>query len=248
MQNEPDKAVWATWYDVAPDRREAYLAWLHREYLPFIAARPGYLWVAHYADQGGGAQLDASGKSILHTVRDGVGHGTQYVLAVGAASSHAFFEPSPDTVEAEADRLWPGMLGQRQGVRPNIFIEESRVYGPAHPPNGYGLMPGPVVMFGTFRMPSVAQEFDLGRWYILDRLAMMTRTPGCIRVRKMVSTAGWAKFAAFYEFETMEDRLRWKDANARLVLDPDHWSRRVVGSTQHVPGSPTIGLRTWPIC
>ena len=67
-----------------------------------------------------------------------------------------------------------------------------------------------------------------------------------VALRELVGVAGWAKFAAFYEFETLEDRARWKEVNIKMVRDPSHWTSKVISSTRHVPGSPTIGLRTWP--
>lgn len=243
---EPDRAIWATWYDLEPARREDFLAWLHGDYLPFLQTRPGFLWVAHYVDQGGGAPVTESGETFLNHVREGMGTGTQFVVMVGASSTDVFLDPPVGEIEREADAESGGMLALRQGVRSVILLEEKRVYGPAHPAAGYGLVPGPCIMFGTFRMPTPEQEFELGSWYLKDRLPYMEQTPGCIRVRKLVGVAGWAKFGAFYEFETLEDRTRWKQNNAKRVLDPKHWSHRMVGSTRHVPGSPTIGVRTWP--
>jgi len=243
---EPDRAIWATWYDIDSGRRDEFLAWLHGEYLPALRARPGFLWVAHYADQGGGAPIAASGETVLKYAQDGMGTGTQFVLIAGAASTDVFLDPPIDEIEKQASEASGDMLSLRRGVRTVILLEEKRIYGPAHPPAGYGLVPGPCIMFGTFRMPTPEQEFELGAWYIKDRLPFMENTPGCIRVRKLVGVAGWAKYGAFYEFETLEARTRWKQENSKRVLDPNHWSNRMVGSTRHVPGSPTIGLRTWP--
>lgn len=243
---ENDRAIWATWYDIDASQRDEYLAWLHGEYLPYLQARPGFLWVAHYADQGGGAPIAASGQTVFKYAQDEMGAGTQFVLIAGAASTDAFLDPPVRELEAEADRKFGGKLAWRRGTRTVILLEEKRVYGPAHPKDGYGLVPGPCIMFGTFRMPTPEQEFELGAWYLKDRLPFMLETPGCIRVRKLVGVAGWAKFGAFYEFETIEDRTRWKQQNSKRVLDPGHWSNKMVGSTRHVPGSPTIGLRTWP--
>lgn len=246
MQNtEPDRAIWATWYDIAADRREEYLAWLHGEYLPALKARPGFLWVAHYADQGGGAPITASGGTVFKYAEDGMGTGTQFVLIVGAASTAVFLDPHISEIEKAAAKS-SHMLSLRQGLRTVILLEENRVYGPAHPADGYGLVPGPCIMFGTFRIAAPEQEFELGAWYLKDRLPFVEQTPGCIRARKLVGVAGWAKFGAFYEFDTLEARTRWKQVNSKRVLDPNHWSNRMVGSTRHVPGSPTIGLRTWP--
>ena len=139
---EADRAIWATWYDIAPEHREAYLAWLHGEYLPALKARPGFLWVAHYADQGGGAPITASGDTVFKYAEGDMGTGTQFVLIAGAASTEVFLDPPLAQIEKQAGNA-SDMLSLRQGLRTNILIEETRIYGPAHPAGGYGLIPGP---------------------------------------------------------------------------------------------------------
>src|SRR5688500_8864875 len=49
-----DTGMWATWYDVDDSARDEHLAWLHGEYLPWLRQRPGFAWVAHYVNEGGG--------------------------------------------------------------------------------------------------------------------------------------------------------------------------------------------------
>src|SRR5205809_4230227 len=80
----PDRGLWATWYDLPGEGREAYLNWLHGTYLPALLERPGYLWAAHYATrerEGGGAT------EIQHTMDPKVGTGYHYILLVGAADA-----------------------------------------------------------------------------------------------------------------------------------------------------------------
>jgi hypothetical protein len=241
-----DKALWAAWYDVEEDRRTEYLDWLHCEHLPALKKQPGLLWVAHYADQGGGVPMSESGKPLLNFSGDEMETGSQYALAVGAAAPRDFLDPSMLDLERQWDEASGGKLSLRKRVRSGIFVESVRVHGPAWPKDGYGLDPAPAVMLGSFRMPTPEQEFELGTWYLKVRLPFMQETPGCIRVRIYAGVAGWAKYAAFYEFESHEDRKRWKALNEKTVRDPSHWTHRVIGSTQHAPGSPTIGVRTWP--
>jgi hypothetical protein len=241
-----DKAIWATWYDLDESRRADFHAWLHEIYLPGLEKRPGYLWVAHYADQGGGTPKNEKGETILGYGEDVGGRASQYLILAAAESTDAFFSPNVLQLERDAPPEVARMLGLRRETRTGIFMEEKRVFGPAYPPGGYGLRPAPVVMFGSFRMPSVELEFDLGSWYLAERLALMQRTPGSIRTRKLVGVAGWAKYVAFYEFETLEDRARWKEVNTKMVRDPSHWTNRVVSQTRHTPNSPMIGLRSYP--
>lgn len=248
MANEgSDKAIWATWYDLDDANRDEFLGWLHQTYLPLLAKRPGYLWVVHYADQGGGAPTGEKGETLFGYGEGFGGKATQYVVACGAENTDTFLlKPNVIELEKTAPPEVARMLAMRRETRTGIFLEEKRVTGPAYPATGYGLTPAPAVMFGTFRMPTPEIEFELGSWYLAERLALMQRTPGSIRTRKLVGVAGWAKFAAFYEFETLEDRARWKEVNIKMVRDPAHWTSKVISSTRHVPGSPTIGLRTWP--
>jgi hypothetical protein len=241
-----DKALWATWYDVPDADRDAYFEWLYADYLPALEKQPGFLWVAHYTDQGGGVPMSESGEPLLHFSDDEMASGSQFALAVGAETTRAFLDPSVVELERQWDEKSGGRLSLRRGVRSGIFIESVQTHGPAWPEGGYGLVPAPAVMLGSFRMPTIEQEFELGTWYLKVRLPIMERTPGCIRVRIYAGVAGWAKYAAFYEFESHEDRKRWKALNEQTVRDPNHWTHRVIGSTQHAPGSPTIGVRNWP--
>ena len=39
-----DKGLWITWYDLPADGRDAYLSWLHENYIPQILGRRGVLW------------------------------------------------------------------------------------------------------------------------------------------------------------------------------------------------------------
>ena len=43
-----DRAIWASWYDLADSGREAYLKWAHKSYIPRLLKRPGFLWGAHF--------------------------------------------------------------------------------------------------------------------------------------------------------------------------------------------------------
>ncbi|MBT4093823.1 MAG: hypothetical protein HOE85_07650, partial [Nitrospinaceae bacterium] len=43
-----DKAIWAIFYDLPEEGREAYFEWFHGVHIPEKLTRPGYLWAAHY--------------------------------------------------------------------------------------------------------------------------------------------------------------------------------------------------------
>src|SRR5258707_1952542 len=56
----PDRGLWATWYDLPVDGRDAYLNSVHGTHLPALLKRPGYLCAAPYAAReraGAGAQI-----------------------------------------------------------------------------------------------------------------------------------------------------------------------------------------------
>ena len=158
-----DHGIWATWYDLADTERERFLGWLHGAYLPFLKQGPGYAWVAHYENTGGGAAMRAVGDTILTRPGEAIGQGGQYVMLVGAPSPHTFLNPfAPDLALPAGFRE---MLALRREVRTAIFAEEVRVNGPAARERPPGTAPGPAIQMGSFRVRSVEEEFDLARWY-----------------------------------------------------------------------------------
>jgi hypothetical protein len=242
-----DKGVWATWYDLEDSRKDEFLAWMHGEYLPFLGGRPGYLWAAHYESNGGGAAMRHLRDKVLARPDEDVGSGTQFLLLVGAATPETFLDPSVLEPDLGGGPRHQSMLALRRGVRTGVYLEQARVTGPAPRDPRHGLTSAPAIQMGSLRMRTVEGEFDIGRWYIQLRLPDMAKTPGCIAARKYVSIAGWAKHAILYEFATLEDRMRYfEEAQEAKGLDPSHWTWRIARTTVHAPGSPTVGVRTWP--
>ena len=240
-----DDGIWATWYDLADDTRERFLGWLHGHYLPALQQMPGFAWVAHYRNDGGGEKMRALGADILARPDEDIGNGSQYVILVGAPSPQTFF--SPLALEIEKDVRFRDMLALRQGVRGAIFSEEARVNGPAIGQRPQGGTPGPAIQMGSFRVRSIEDEFDLGCWYAQYRLPHMARMPGCIAARKLNCVAGWVKHAILYEFVSLEARMRdFEEPHEALAMDAKEWTGRVVRYTVHTPGSPVIGPRLWP--
>src|SRR5436190_9283381 len=124
----PDRGLWATWYDLPREGREAYLNWLHGTYLPALLERPGYLWAAHYATrerEGGGAT------EIQHTMDPKVGTGYHYILLVGAADADVFGNPTPSAINAALPEAGRKMVAMRVGERVNITTETGRCEGGA---------------------------------------------------------------------------------------------------------------------
>ena len=106
--------------------------------------------------------------------------------------------------------------------------------------------PGPAIQMGSFRTQTVEDEFDLAAWYAQYRLPHMSRMPGCIATRKLVSVAGWAKHSVLYEFTSLDARQQDFQNHESLALDDKEWTNKIITYTVHAPGSPSVGKRLWP--
>ena len=238
-----DRAFWISWYNLPEDRRNDVLAWTHDVYIPRVLARPGVLWAAHYASETDFTPLGGGGRISHKKNPEGVPTGDRYILMFGATEAHAFVNPGPTDFHAgmsESDRV---MLGLRAGERTNIMLQEARIDGPDSPRGTAGLLPGPAIQLGSFNAPSPADEEALADWYARWRLPSLKDLPGCMRVRKLVSVAGWAKHACFYEFTSLQAReehfVYYEKAQPEMVK----WSTAVVRDTVHAPGSANIATR-----
>lgn len=239
-----DLGVWATWYDLDATNKDRFLEWAHSVYLPYLRTMPGVSWAGHYGHEGGGPKMDHLVKSVIGRTEDDIGAGSQFVILVGAASPHTFFNPHISEI------VWPDgfqdMLDLQQGRRDAVLAEVHRVAGPDQE-NPIGAAPGPYIQMGSFRMSTVEKDFELGKWYAQHRLPYMAQMPGCIGTRKYVGVAGWAKHAVLYEFASAEARLKQFEVKHETHdQDSGAWHTKVLPFTRHAPGSPTIGPRLWP--
>lgn len=242
-----DSGIWATWYDLAEGARADHHAWLHESFLPALAARPGIAWAAHYQHTGGGEAMASIGRMVERGPAGEMGGATQFVILVGAASPHLFFRADSPVLEAGQPAETRRRLAERAGTRQCVFAEEARINGPAYGEADPGGVTGPAIQTGSFRVRSIAEEYDLGRWYAQYRFPYMAQMPGSIRTRKLACVAGWAKHSVLYEFTSLEARLKYfEEPHEALALDEREWTSRVVKYTIHAPGSPTVGQRLWP--
>ena len=138
------------------------------------------------------------------------------------------------------------MLARRIGSRTCVFCEEARINGPDYVRAAPGSTTGPAIQMGSFRTATINDEYDLAAWYAQYRLPAMSRMPGCIRTRKLISVAGWAKHSILYEFTSLEARREHFQNHESLGLDDQEWTSKIVGYTVHAPGSPSVGSRIWP--
>jgi hypothetical protein len=237
-----DSALWISWYDLPENDCDAYLCWLHESYIPGLLKRPGYLSASHFAAVPG-SHYDI--RKVSNTSDSSIPRGSRYILVVSAAHANVFGNPAPDALHAalsEADRK---MLALRAGERMNVMVEATRIDGEALKTYQGGLSLAPCIQLGNFNYPW-QHEDELLVWFSQWRMPAIAAKPGCVRVRKLASVAGWVKHAILYEYVSVEardrDYLTLEDDNPQMKA----WSDRVVARTTHAPGSATLATRLWP--
>jgi hypothetical protein len=236
-----DRALWFTWYDLPETGRVEHLAWLHREYIPRVLARPGVLWAAHYASESG-IVPQGGGKGRVSEHVSGVPDGDRYILIFGAQEAHAFANPVPRAFHAALPEKDRAMLAMRRGERVNLMLEEARVHGPAF----NGTAPAPCIQLGSFCADSPDNEDLIAEWFAQCRLPSVRTLPGCMRARKLVSVSGWAKHAALYEFDSLKSRNDHFIYFERARPEIEAWSVRTVKHLIHAPKSSNVACRIWP--
>ena len=234
-----DLGIWASWYDLAPDGKDAYLSWLHGAYLPSMLQRHGYLWAAS-VENVTSPEREARSAARLHRTNDAsVPDGFEYLLLFGAENAHVFADPSPAEMLASADATTREMLARQLRARVCIFVEVDRVDGPDAATRRPGITPGPIIQLGTFNSDTLEHETEISTWYARSRLPLVQTPAGSVGARKLVTISGWAKHGILYEFSSLE-------AAESGLVDTTDWSRHVVDSLVHAPHSPTLGRRIWP--
>ncbi len=234
-----DRGIWVTWYDLPEDGRESYVSWLHRSYIPELLKRPGFLWGAHYAEV-----EKATRAATRRTDDPAVPTGSHFMLLFGAETADVFGDPVPSAINAglpEADRK---MLALRIGERVSIMAEFGRVDGPEANTYRDGMMLANCIQFGTYNTPWQNEE-ELLAYYKQGRLPHMAVMPGCVRTRKLVAVAGWAKHGVLYEFTSLE--ARHKNFIGHGDAKMKAWSDRMIPRLTHAPGSANLALRIWPL-
>jgi hypothetical protein len=241
-----DRAFWISWYNLADDGRTDVLAWTHDVYIPKVLERPGVLWAAHYASESDFTPLGGGGRiSHKQKAEPDVPTGDRYILMFGGTEPHAFVNPSPRDFHADMSERDRAMLERRASERTNIMLQEARIDGPDAAGGAAGMLPAPAIQLGSFNAASYREEEALADWYARWRLPSLKNLPGCIRVRKLVSVAGWAKHACFYEFSSLEAREKHFVYYEKSRPEMVEWSTDVVRDTVHAPGSANIATRLY---
>lgn len=243
-----DKGLWIFWYNLPNEGRDAYFRWLSDSYIPGMLKKPGFLWAAHYTS----AKVKP-GPHIRHTTDPAVPTGNDFVLIFGAESAHAFSKGPEAFIKGakskldahltDADRK---MLAMRVGERVCITTEEARVDGPEVKARGGKLTPSPCIQLGSFNGSTIAAEDELLSWYADWRMEALSKLPGCVGMRKMVSTSGWAKHLVLYEFVSLEERAKNLPKLNELYPNMIEWTTKAVPKLVHAPESPIVATRLWP--
>ena len=242
-----DNGIWAIWYDLDEAARDDHHHWLHETYLPELVRQPGIAWAAHYRHRGGGESMHTIASRMERGPAEEMGGGTQFVTLVGASTPHLFFAKNSPLEAANQSKETRDQLARRSGARQCVFVEEARITGPQFGEADPCGVPGPAIQTGSFRVRTIAEEFDLGQWYAQYRFPFMAQMPGAIRTRKLSCIAGWANHAVLYEFTSLEARMKnFEEPHEMLGLDDKEWTSKIVKYTIHAPGSPTVGERLWP--
>ena len=233
-----DRAIKAEWYDLADADRDAFLAWCHGEYCPRLQAQPGHIWVGHYN------RAPHAERQVTFTDDPTVPTGSQYLLLTAAATPDVFFDPNRPTTEDAETQKW---LDKRVGYRFAVFLEETRVNGPAWYQHLQGLSAPPAMQLGNFITRSVADDLEVARWYRQRRMPQITRTRGCIGARKMVSIVGWPKHGILYEFTGMEPDERAFEPRFHAAVPDTEWpGKPKMDVSIHAPHGAHAGRRLWP--
>lgn len=240
-----DKSIWINWYNLPGGDRDGYLAWMHGTYMPKVLSNPGVLWAAHYA-----VEKKPTAPHIRPTTDKAVPDGNDYILLFGGESSHVFSRDAASFVGGTVNRFVAQqsdtdkkMLAMRSGVRVSIMTEEARVHGPDNGKREGLRSPAPCIQLGSFNGPTPEIEEELLAWYADWRMRSLSRLPGCVAMRKMVSTVGWAKHGVMYEFLSLDARNVGMAEMARLYPEMEAWTHACVPKLVHAPGSPHIAQR-----
>lgn len=236
-----DRSLWISWYDLADANRDAYLKWLHEDYLPRLLKNPRVLHAAHYRNDRTQKPLP-----VLRHTKEPLPAGNDYILIIGAEDAHVLADFTPYRTRGSVSPQDKKMLAMRVGERQNLFTEECRIDGPEAARREGRHTLGAGIQLGNFDAGSWEDEDELLSWYAHFRLPHGTTMPSCIGIRKMVSVSGWAKHGVLYEFTSLEDRNR--NFRAHEHKDPKEaaWTEEVIKKLVHAPGSPAVAARIWP--
>jgi hypothetical protein len=243
-----DRAYWISWFnlpELAQDKRYAFFNWVYEVYVPKVLEREGVLWGALYASETPGSYTPLGGGGRISPKKNpkGVPVGDRYILMFGATHVYSLADPKVEVFHASFNPADKRMLALRRDERHNIMVEEGRIDGPGIMEVTPEIAPTQAIQLGSFNAGQWTDEAELAAWYAQWRLPSLSELPGLVRVRKLVSVAGWAKHACFYEFTSLQMRedhfVHYEKPHKKMVK----WSTDVVRDTVHAPGSANVASR-----
>lgn len=242
-----DRGLWISWYNLPDAGRERYFSWLHESYIPRMLKKPRFLWAAHYKS----AKMPPL-PHIRHTSDATVPKGNDYILIFGAESAHAFSKGVEAFTKGATSKLDADltdedrrMRAMRIGERIVITAEEDRAEGP-EAATRKGMTGSPGIQLGSFNAGPPEVEDELLSWYADWRMEAMSKLPGCVGVRKLVSVSGWAKHLVLYEFTSLDDRAKNLPKMRDLYPEQMKWTEEWIPKLTHTPESPIVAERIWP--
>src|ERR1044071_8474677 len=108
-----DAGIYALWYDLAPETKDEYIAWLHGTHLPAMLQRHGYLWAAHVENVTAPEREARNDNRLTHTDDASVPGGFEYLLLYGAENAHVLADPSPAEMAQSFDTKTREMLSRQ---------------------------------------------------------------------------------------------------------------------------------------
>jgi len=229
-----ENAIWTTIYDFPKEDRDEYLRWFHQEHIPEVFSLKGYVWAAHYRLMPNKLQVKI-GRSDAPALPVESG----FAILYGGESTRTFLNPNPTQTEKGYTGNTRVMIRRR--IRPLNYIHtvEWRTEGPEAHRGGSTGIPAPFIQMGLF--DASGHDEDLGTWYAQERMVLLSRTPGCVKGRKLLATVGPERHGVLYDFISPE--LHQKHF---VPLEGTEWSKRLHPCLVHPPGSPFFGSRIWP--
>ena len=243
-----DRGLWISWYNLPERGRDAYLSWLHETYIPRILKNPGVLWAAHYK-----SDKQPPAPRLRHTDDPSVPAGADYVLLFGGETAYAFskgadayLRQAPSKLHADLSDADKKMLAMRSGERVAIMTEVARKDGPEAQHREGKFAPSACIQIGTFNADSIEAEDELLAWYADWRCDALSKLPGCMAIRHLVSVSGWAKHGVLYEFLSRSARDAHFPHLREMYPAEGEWSNKAVVKLVHSPESPIVATRIWP--
>ena len=151
----------------------------------------------------------------------------------------------PSKLDADLTDEDRRMRAMRIGERIVITAEEDRAEGP-EAATRKGMTGSPGIQLGSFNAGPPEVEDELLSWYADWRMEAMSKLPGCVGVRKLVSVSGWAKHLVLYEFTSLDDRAKNLPKMRDLYPEQMKWTEEWIPKLTHTPESPIVAERIWP--